>query len=52
MSYDMDMCDGMTNDNGYCPLREKCKRFILGQEALIENYRQIWWIYTAYEGGW
>lgn len=51
MSYDMDMCDGMTYDNGYCPFRENCKRFVLGQKALAENYYPIYWLYTPYEDG-
>lgn len=51
MSCDMDMCDGMTNDNGYCPLRNKCKRFVLGQKALMEDYYPIYWIETCYEDG-
>lgn len=51
MSYDMDLCDGMTNDNGYCPFRNNCKRFVLGQKALSENYYPIYWLYTPYEDG-
>lgn len=50
MSYDMDMCDAMVG-NGYCPLREQCKRFILGQKALMENYPRIYWIEPCYEDG-
>lgn len=51
MNYDIDMCDGMTYDNGYCPFRENCKRFVLGQKALSENYYPIYWLYTPYEDG-
>ena len=51
MSYDIDMCDGITY-NGYdCPFRENCKRYVLGQKALSENYYPIYWIYTPYENG-
>lgn len=49
MSYDMAMCNGMTKDNGYCPLREQCKRFILGQKALMEDYYPIYWAEPCYE---
>ena len=51
MSYDIDMCDAMTHDNGYCPLREQCKRFILGQRALMEDYYPIYRIEPCYEDG-
>lgn len=51
MSYDIDMCDAMTHDNGYCPLREQCKRFILDKRALMEDYHPIYWIEPCYEGG-
>ena len=51
MSYDMDMCDGMTHDNGYCPMRNRCKRFVLGQKALMEDYYPIYWIEPCYEDG-
>ena len=37
MNYDIDMCDGMVG-NDYCPLRENCKRWVLGQRALAENF--------------
>ena len=51
MNYDIDMCDGMTYDNGYCPFRENCKRFVLGQKALSENYYPIYWLYSPYDNG-
>ena len=51
MSYDMDMCDAMTHDNGYCLLREECKRFILGQRALMVDEHPIYWIEPCYEDG-
>ena len=51
MIYDIDMCDAMTHDNGYCPLRQQCKRFILGQKALMEDYHPIYWIEPCYEDG-
>ena len=41
MSYDMDMCEAITHENRLCPLREECKRFILGQKALMEDYYPI-----------
>ena len=50
MNYDIDMCDGMVG-NDYCPLRENCKRWVLGQKALAENFPRIYWIYPCYENG-
>ena len=50
MSYDMDMCDAMI-ENDYCPLRENCKRWVLGQKALMESPSHIYWIYPCYEDG-
>ena len=38
MSYDKDMCGAITHNNGYYPLREECRRFVLGQKALMEDY--------------
>ena len=50
MNHDMDMCDAMV-DNGYCPLRENCKRWVMGQKALMENHPRIYWIYPCYKDG-
>ena len=51
MNYDMDMCTGVIKDNDYCLLRDKCKRFILGQKALMEDYYPIYWIEPCCEDG-
>lgn len=52
MSYDIDMCMGAREDKSSpCPLREKCKRYILGKRAVSENYYPIWWIVPPYENG-
>ena len=52
MSYDMDMCSGERKDAlSPCPLRDKCKRYVLGLKALSENYYPIWWIVPPYENG-
>ena len=52
MSYDMDMCTGR-NDGAIamCPLRERCKRYILGQKAMREFRYSIWWVMPAYKNG-
>ena len=37
MSYDMDMCTGhRDNTIAPCPLRERCKRYILGKKTVSE----------------
>ena len=52
MNYDIDMCSGVQNNWLYpCPLRENCKRFVLGKKALDENYYPIWWTKPLYENG-
>ena len=52
MSYDMDMCDGITYGDGICPIRDSCKRYVFGQKALSEKYYPIWWLNPApYEDG-
>ena len=51
MSYDMDMCEAITHENRLCHLCDKCKRFILGQKALMEDYYPIYWIEPCYEDG-
>ena len=43
MSYDIDMCNGIgMYETMMCLLCAKCKRFVLGQKALDENYYPIW----------
>ena len=52
MNYDIDMCSGVLNHWPHpCPLRENCKRFVLGKEALDEDYYPIWWTKPQYEKG-
>ena len=52
MSYDIDMCEGVAADKSSpCPLRERCKRYVLGKRAVSENYYPIWWIVPPYENG-
>lgn len=52
MSYDMGMCEGVeTGKSSPCPLRKKCKRFVLGRQAVSEKYYPIWWIEPPYENG-
>lgn len=43
MSYDMDMCTGhRDNTTTLCPLRERCKRYVLGKKAVSERFYPIW----------
>ena len=54
MSYDMDMCSGADSRKSVpcCPLRNNCKRYVLGKKALSENFYPIWWMNNApYENG-
>ena len=52
MSYDMDMCTGhRDNAISMCPLRDKCKRYILGKKAVSEHYYPIWWMLPSYING-
>lgn len=52
MSYDMDMCTGhRDNTITICPLRERCKRYILGNKAVSEHYYPIWWMLPSYMNG-
>ena len=52
MSYDMDMCTGhRDNTIAICPLRDRCKRYILGKKALSEHYYPIWWMAPCYMNG-
>lgn len=47
MSYDIDMCDGITYDNQICPLSQNCKRFM---EVLDKGF--AWFLdYAPYEDG-
>ena len=47
MSYDMDMCDGITYDNQICPLSQNCRRFM---EVLDKVF--AWFLdYAPYENG-
>ena len=47
MSYDMDMCDGITYDNQICPLAQNCRRFM---EVLDKGW--AWFLdYAPYENG-
>lgn len=47
MSYDIDMCDGITYDNQICPLSQNCKRFM---EKPDKGY--AWCLdYAPYEDG-
>lgn len=49
MSYDMDMCTGhRDNAASVCPLRDRCKRYILGKKAIDERYYPVWWIRPSY----
>ena len=42
MNYDMDMCTGHRDDaTAMCPLRDRCKRYILGKKAVSEHYYPI-----------
>lgn len=52
MSYDMDMCTGhKDNTIAPCPLRERCKRYILGKKAASEHFYPIWWMLPSYMNG-
>lgn len=52
MNYDMDMCAGhRDNAAAMCPLRDRCKRYILGRKAVSEHYYPIWWISPSYMNG-
>ena len=46
----MSMCDAMIG-NGYCPLRENCKRWVSGQKALMGKSPRMYWIYPCFEDG-
>lgn len=52
MSYDMDMCTGhRDNTTTLCPLRERCKRYVLGKKAVSERFYPIWWMTPSYMNG-
>lgn len=43
---DIDHCPG----NG-CPLRESCRRYLLGQMAEAKAQQYTWWVSEEYDAG-
>ena len=41
MIYDEDFCYGELDDC-ICPLRDNCKRYVLGEKAISEGYEPTW----------
>lgn len=44
--YDIDLCNGVG-----CPLKEQCKRYVLGAYNTDKEHRCLWWVEPKYEYG-
>lgn len=52
MNYDISMCTRhRDNTISICPVRDKCKRYVLGRKAVSEHYHPIWWMLPSYMNG-